>query len=299
MLDRGAGRRHVRLIRLHALVAAAVLAAAVVVTVTRSEPAAARPAPPRPAAGVPHTITGPAAPTLTPDAEPRARHPSRQVAEASVATRLSNVWGIDVSWPQCDPGALPDLEAGFVIVGVTGGRPFTTNPCLDEQVRYARRHSGYAAYLNIDAPRAGDPAAYGRRVALDGLARAREAGLRPATLWLDVEVQNHWADAATNVAVLNGAIRALRHRHVAPGIYSSVPMWAEITGSGDPGVPVWLATSVTDYRLLQPECRTGLGGRPAVMAQYVATTGTQLIDVDVLCDDALPDVVSMFAVGRS
>ncbi|HEU5033249.1 MAG TPA: hypothetical protein VFT62_00665 [Mycobacteriales bacterium] len=228
----------------------------------------------------------------------RAVQRATQDAVAPSATRLSTSWGIDVSWPQCGNGGLPDLQTGFVAVGVNNGRPFTTNPCLADQVAYAKSHTGYAAYLNIDAPRVGDPTAYGRKAAVDGLARARAAGLHTAVLWLDVEVVNHWADPATNIAVISGAVRALEAHHVTAGIYSSQPMWQQITGGVDPRTPVWLATTITDYHQVGAWCASGLGGRPAVMAQYVATTGSQLIDVDMLCPAALPDAVTLFTAGR-
>ncbi|HET7530984.1 MAG TPA: hypothetical protein VFJ98_08510 [Mycobacteriales bacterium] len=223
--------------------------------------------------------------------------PTSGAATDGRATRLSTFWGVDVSWPQCD-GGIPSLQAGFAVVGVNGGRPFTDNPCLAEQVAYGKQRSGYAAYLNLDAPRGEDARGYGRRAALDGLARAHRAGLRPTTIWLDVEVLNHWStDTATNVAVINGATAALQRRGLTVGIYSSVPMWQQITGNAQVTLPVWLATSVIDYRDVQPLCRAGLGGRPAEMAQYVAAADGKLIDVDVLCNNAIPDVVRMFTAG--
>ena len=239
-----------------------------------------------------------ALPTTAPTAAAQPVTPPSPASRPGTASRLSTFWGVDISWPQCDM-SIPPLDAGFVTVGVNGGRPFTDNPCLAEQVAYAKRHSGYAAYLNLAAPRGTDPTTYGRQSALDGLARARAAGLRVHTLWLDVEVLNHWStDPTVNVAVVNGAVAALRAEHVTAGIYSSVPMWQQIAGGGRINMPVWLATSVTDYRALQPLCRTGLGGHPAAMAQYVAAAGGQLIDVDVLCDNAVPDVVGMFAAAH-
>ena len=64
-------------------------------------------------------------------------------------------------------------------------------------------------------------------------------------LWLDVEVLNHWSTSgAVNVAVINGALRALQQRGVTAGIYSSRPMWQQITGGAQLNVPVWLATAV-------------------------------------------------------
>jgi hypothetical protein len=76
-------------------------------------------------------------------------------------------------------------------------------------------------------------------------------------------------------------------------------MWLRITGDAAPNMPVWLATPATAYSQIDGWCRLGLGGQPAVLAQYVATTGSQLIDVDVLCKNALPASVSDFAPGRS
>jgi hypothetical protein len=112
-------------------------------------------------------------------------------------------------------------------------------------------------------------------------------------------VLNHWSSsAAANVAVINGALRALEQRGVTAGIYSSGPMWQQITGGAHLDVPVWLATSVTDYRQLPQWCGIGLGGKPAEMTQYVAYDGRQLVDVDVLCQKAIPAVVGEFAPGR-
>jgi hypothetical protein len=194
---------------------------------------------------------------------------------------------------------VPAVQPGFVVVGINGGSPFTDNPCLPAQVGWARSRTGFAAYLNTDAPRAGSAAGYGRRVALDGLARAQRAGLDLPVLWLDVEVENHWSpDPQLNVAVIDGAIRALQQRGVTAGIYSSGPMWRQITGDARVDVPVWVATSVTDYRLLPQWCATGLGGHPAEMAQYVAWDGRRTVDVDVLCPQAIPAVLGRFAAGR-
>jgi len=257
-------------------------------------------APPRTPARL--SANAPFAPPANLPAAPPTNAPKRAARNpqsgGAQATRLSTFWGVDVSWPQCD--GIPSLAAGFATVGVNGGRPFTDNPCLAEQVAYAKQRSGYAAYLNLDAPRGEDPQSYGARAALDGLARAKRAGLHAQTIWLDVEVLNHWStDAATNIGVINGAATALQSRGLTVGIYSSVPMWQDITGGASVTMPVWLATSVIDYRDVQPLCKTGLGGRPAEMAQYVASANGQLIDIDVLCTNAIPNVVSMFTAGKS
>jgi hypothetical protein len=243
--------------------------------------------------------TAPSSPAQSPAIQSPATQSPAAVSAVKTATHLSAGWGVDVSWPQCGPLGMPALQPGFAIVGINGGRPLTDNSCLSREVTYAKTRTGVAAYLNLDAPRSGDAAAYGAKVALDGLARAQRAGLKLPVLWLDVEVLNHWSTSgAVNVAVINGALRALEQRGITAGIYSSQAMWQQITGGARLNVPVWLATAVTDYRQLPSFCDAGLGGRPADMTQYVAYDGHQLVDVDVLCQQAIPAVVSEFAAGR-
>ena len=58
--------------------------------------------------------------------------------------------GPDVSWPNCPKGLgipsrptqgkpMPPSSARFVVVGLTNGPAFHPNPCLEEQVAFARR----------------------------------------------------------------------------------------------------------------------------------------------------------------
>jgi hypothetical protein len=196
---------------------------------------------------------------------------------------LSAGWGIDVSWPQCDR-PLPTLPAGFVIVGVHGGRPFTANRCLHDQVRGMRGRLPVSVYLNIDAPRSGDPKAYGARVVDDGLARIARAGIHVPVVWLDVEILNAWRDPATNVAVIGAALARLRARGLVAGLYSSAPMWQQITGGAQVHVPVWLAITGSEVPSLRHACTVGLGGAKATMVQYVAAAPDgRLVDADVLC----------------
>ena len=225
-------------------------------------------------------------------------HLTRSPAAPVPASYLSAGWGVDISWPQCDVVRSLKVAPGFVVVGLTGGRPFTANPCMDREAAYARTRTGYSAYLNIDAPRVGSASDYGRRLARDALARLAAAKLTAPTIWLDVETLNHWADPATNVAVINAALQTIQKAGLSAGIYSSGPMWQQITGGAQVNVPVWLAMSITDPRQLGAGCRQGFGGRPAVMAQYVATDGQHLVDVDVLCSRSLPRSVRMFATAH-
>ena len=287
-----------RTVRVLAAAIATVLVLAIVIVIVQEPrvPSSAAP-PPKP---VPSTASLPGAmqpPAAAPSAP--AKKPAPAQAGVTVADHLSAAWGVDVSWPQCGALGMPKVTPGFVVVGINGGRPFTDNLCLAREVSWAKTRTGVSAYLNIDAPRSGDAAAYGRRVALDGLARVQRAQLSLPVVWLDVEVLNHWSSStAVNVAVINGALRALQQRGVTVGIYSSGPMWQQITGGAHLDIPVWLATAVTDYRQLPQLCDVGLGGRPADMAQYVAWDGHQLVDVDVLCQKAIPAVVGDFAAGR-
>jgi len=287
-------RAKVRLLAAAIVIVIVVAIAVVVVQEPRTPSQAAPPPPAQPAtAALPATVQAPAA-----TAAPKPITPKHAASGVRTATRLSTSWGVDVSWPQCGPLGMPVVQPGFVVVGVNGGKPFTDNACFARELQWAQTRTGFAAYLNIDAPRSGDPVAYGKRVALDGLARVQRAHVAVPVLWLDVEILNHWTTSgATNVAVINAAIRTLQQHGVIAGVYSSAPMWQQITGGAQLGVPVWLATTVTDYRQLPQYCDSGLGGRAADMAQYVAWDGHQLVDVDVLCAHAIPAVVSEFAAG--
>jgi hypothetical protein len=74
-------------------------------------------------------------------------HPSP--ASAAVAVES----GRDISFPQCG-GPLPQVRhARFAILGVNGGRAFTKNRCLAEQLRWAKRLARPPAfYANTGNP---------------------------------------------------------------------------------------------------------------------------------------------------
>jgi hypothetical protein len=138
--------------------------------------------------------------------------------------------GNDISFPQCG-GPLPK-NAAFGIVGVNGGRAFTANPCLKQQLAWAKRaqNTRPAFYANTGNPgpaytrrwpigqtsprvcRESNPNAsacaydYGWNAAkhsfrtavdavqqLNGVSRS-EAIMRTAAVpwWLDVETMNSW-----------------------------------------------------------------------------------------------------------
>lgn len=138
--------------------------------------------------------------------------------------------GNDISYPQC--GMSMPKNPVFGIVGVNGGRAFTANPCLRQQLAWAKRaqNRGPAFYANTGNPgpaytrrwpigqtsprvcRASNPNAsacafdYGWNAAkhsfstavdavqkLNGVSRW-EARMRTAAVpwWLDVETMNSW-----------------------------------------------------------------------------------------------------------
>src|SRR5205085_1400646 len=78
-------------------------------------------------------LAQPAAPPAATHSLTGNRHRRSPAGAGAAATRLSTFWGVDVSWPQCN-GGIPTLAPGFAVVGVNGGRPFSDNPCLGEQI---------------------------------------------------------------------------------------------------------------------------------------------------------------------
>ncbi len=188
------------------------------------------------------------------------------VSSASVAG-AHTVRGYDVSWPQCDE-PLPK-NPGFGIVGVNGGKPYTRNPCLSAQYRWARTGANPPAfYLNTSNPGTASTAVnwYGQRKPLKGCSADNEAACaynfgyngaahafayaqkqtRAAmkhSWWLDVETTNTWSDDVDlNVASIMGSLAYLRSRGVPVAIYSTGFQWRVITGGLQlAGVPAWLA----------------------------------------------------------
>jgi hypothetical protein len=264
--------------RLHVLLAALVTAVLAVGIGTVQ----ARATDPKP---VPRVAAPPTpAPAPTPTPAPAIKPvPVKPQPIVKFPTSLAAGWGIDLSWPQCG-APLPAVATGFAIVGINGGRPMTGNPCLHEQLRALRGHLPVAFYLNLAAPSFGDPAAYGAKIVDDGLARIARTGAHVPVVWLDVEILNEWRDRATNITVIEAALRRLRAHGLVGGIYSSTPMWQQITGGAAIHVPVWLAITGSEVPLLRHSCAVGLGGAKATMVQYVAITpAKKLIDADVLC----------------
>jgi len=176
----------------------------------------------------------------------------------------SNATGFDISFPQC--GSNLQQTGSFGIIGVTGGKAFTQNPCFAGEYDYAATTTGLVSiYMNLNAPvgrtaranTAGPVACasndqtcqahnYGWNAAVGAFALA---GPRKASAWwLDIEIANSWAGkTAINVATIDGARDYLLAAGVANvGIYSVPSMWNQITGNWqDSTLPVWYAGTAT------------------------------------------------------
>ena len=197
-------------------------------------------------------------------------------ARASSRT-ASTAPAYDVSYPQCGSSLPGGGSTG--IVGVTDGLPWSTNPCLASEYRWAAaRPQPAQVYMNAANPetassywstRAGTGPAtcasltspsdlgcaynYGWNSAADALGRARAAvGTVTAAThawWLDVETGNSWnGSTAANSQDLQGSVDYLRGAGVpGVGFYSTSYQWGVITGGwqapgGTSGAPSdWVA----------------------------------------------------------
>ena len=188
------------------------------------------------------------------------------VALVVMLTTSSPAIGYDISYPQCS-GSDPSAPL-FGIVGVNGGLANNANPCLSEELGWARAAPGQkqpkqpALSLYIDTgnpgghhvadwPRGGTAPAYGACNAkltnacsyIYGAQRAAHSyGLvaavdpvaaKTAPWWLDVELMASWAGTyQLNIAALQGFIAGLRNAGATGpvGIYSTGAQWKDITG---------------------------------------------------------------------
>lgn len=206
------------------------------------------------------------------------------------------LFGHDISWPQCSTAQggfglpLPPPASQFVIIGLTRGLAFTENPCLADQVAWARTNGkpahGYAmgtypttAQLNTYGTQGPwSSATHAGRLSNVGYSEARFAvqsmtrvGFRPPVVWIDIEPRpaQPWPAATAaqrldNRYLIEGLMRGLRDSGFAYGFYSYTAGWQEITGSWRlSGVPVWATAGTLDYptealdRCFQPSFSAG------------------------------------------
>jgi hypothetical protein len=182
-----------------------------------------------------------------------------------VSFRSSPTSGYDISYPQC-AGAYPE-NPRFGIVGVNGGLANNANPCVADELRWARTAPGQrqpaqpqlSLYINTgnpgagvsDWPRGGTTPAdgvcngqltnacsdlYGEQRAAHSyqlIAAVDPRTARTAPWWLDVELMTSWAGTyQLNIAALQGFIAGLRSAGArgAVGIYSTSAQWKDLTG---------------------------------------------------------------------
>lgn len=316
------GARTARLRRSSALLAVTAVTAAVAGCSGPSDAPSPRPE----AAAVERQVPPPAEPTdPAATTDPRspladlaalAEQAAQSVGPAPVpaAGDQAQVLGADISWPQCPVGLgipqkrtlglpLPLDTARFVVIGLTNGPGFYANPCLGEQVAYARgRGLLTAAYAVLSYPDAATVESYGSQGPYDestatgllqnvGWSQARfsiasmvQAGLETPMVWLDVESVPgfDWsADPRANAAVVQGAARGYAEAGYRVGVYSTPYLWQRIVGDLSLGVPEWRPAGPTSRAGALARCGEDwvVQGGAAVLVQWVE----QQRDQNVTC----------------
>jgi hypothetical protein len=207
--------------------------------------------------------------------------------------------GYDISYPQCS-GSYPSNQL-FGIVGVNGGYARNANPCLVDELGWAREAPGQkkpdqpslSLYLltgnpgtQVDVwPKGGKTAKYGacnglltnscsylygeQRAAYSyGLVAAHDRHTaETAPWWLDVELEESWAGTyALNIAALHGYLAGLKRAGATGpiGIYSTSAQWQQLTG------------------LMAQTTAKALGGQ---LRDWIAGTTLTLSDARANCKD--------------
>ena len=215
------------------------------------------------------------------------------VANASADEDSGGYTAFDISWPQC-PNNLPQERFEFAVIGLNGGRPFTSNPCFMTQYKWAKAaQENPDVYINVDFPRPGLVEAmngpygacapddnwcrgynWGYNLAVNSLARAKAYGITPGRYWLDVETDNYWSPSSQNNAqVVRGVLDYFLDFNVPTGIYSTYYQWDLITGNFMPQakLPLWVAGATSDIMASQrcDQSRFTFAGGETWMVQYV------------------------------
>ena len=209
-----------------------------------------------------------------------------------VPPRDEPVLGADISWPQCPAGMgiphkvstgapMPRDDAEYVVIGLTNGPGFHANPCLADQVAYAKeRGLLVAAYSVISWPDEAAQKQYGgleeagHAQAQFNLQSMKAAGLDSPIIWLDVEQVPHYewsTSTAANAEVVLGAAKGYAEAGYRVGVYSTPAIWAGIVGDLSLGVPEWRAAGQTSRAEAESRCGPDwvIQGGEAVLAQWV------------------------------
>jgi hypothetical protein len=197
---------------------------------------------------------------------------------------------------------MPAPGAAFVIVGLTGGRGFTTNPCVSGQAWWAKTHAvRTAAYLVPTYPTraqlrrwgAGGPAPatslqgrvfnVGWAQGADAAGVLRRSGLRAKAVWIDVEANRvrPWSpDTGANTALVRGVAAAIRRAGLQPGLYTNSSSWTTYTDGARLGLPEWRTVGPRSRAEAVAACAAAsLNGGRVLLVQHWTNTA----DHDVLC----------------
>lgn len=204
--------------------------------------------------------------------------------------------GVDVSSPNC--GAQIPAGATFGIVGVTGGTPYSVNPCLAAQAAHfptvlsLYANSGWndhSAKLDPSSPKAcpaGDADClaynYGYNAGLAADDAATAAGVSSTVWWLDVESDNSWnGEVIQNRNSLQGEHDAFTARGATTvGVYSTTSEWQTITGGWHNGWPNWIgAHDAASVQGTQACTDHQFSGGPTLVVQ----SNADRIDRDIAC----------------
>lgn len=167
-------------------------------------------------------------------------------------------WGYAISWPQCNK-EYPTDPFDFGVIGVTGGRSFTHNPCFQSEYKWAFLGKFPPSfYINMDYPGYMDnkfmksfPCSendekciayhYGFESAKDAYNYASTEHASPLVWWLDVQIISSWSgNKTTNSKVILGAIDFFKSQNIPVGLSTTPYQWKEITGDLQTGLPNWI-----------------------------------------------------------
>lgn len=211
-----------------------------------------------------------------------------QPAITSWSKKIDNS-GYDISSPQCNT-TYPTASVGFAIVGLNYGRPFTKNPCIKSELKWARNHDGYAIYINMADPGSGSATRYGQRIAADTIARLHTLGVPTSVpIWLDIETNNSWTDSSRSVQVITETMTVLAAAGHPVGIYSVPVHWFEITMNATIKTPTWLALgaytkvdrAVSDAKAACLD--VSFGNQTPSIIQFVTTKNGRALDHNYMC----------------
>ncbi|WP_435771035.1 hypothetical protein [Nocardioides sp. SYSU DS0651] len=254
----------------------------------------------------------------------QAEKEARQLGEpkSDIAPRDGEVLGGDISWPQCPKGMgipekqgqgmpMPLPQAEYVVIGLTNGPGFTPNPCLADQVAWAKENDVLVAVYAVssfpdsrtlrkygaDGPydassRLGQLKNVGYQQARYNIGTMGKVGLLSPIIWIDVEPVPvfEWSDdVKANAAVIEGVARGYVDAGFKIGVYSTPSLYEAVVGDYSlGGVPEWRAAGQTSRAEARDRCGAdwSIQGGQAVMGQWVE----QRRDQNITCPGIAKDL---------